>query len=167
MNSGKLLPDDLACEIVAGRLSEPDCADGFILDGFPRSLPQAEGLDTLLEARGERIDFVVNLKVEDNELVQRLTERRTCPDCGKIYNLRSQPPAEPGKCDADGAALLQRDDDNEETARERLQVYHDATEPVVEFFDERGSLRSIEAGAAPPDDVAKTIEEIIGCGESV
>ena len=167
MNSGKLLPDDLACEIVAGRLSEPDCVDGYILDGFPRSLPQAEGLDTLLEARGERIDFVVNLEVEDNELVQRLTERRTCPDCGKIYNLRSKPSAEPGKCDADGAALLQRDDDNEETARERLHVYHDTTEPVVKFFDEQGSLRSIEAGNVPPDDVAKTIEEIIGCGESV
>lgn len=161
LNSGKLLPDELACEIVAGRLSEPDCSDGYILDGFPRSLPQAEGLDTLLEARGELIDIAVNLEVSDAELVLRVTERRTCPECGKIYNLRSNPPAEAGKCDEDGTALDQRKDDNEETARDRLRVYHETTEPVEKFFERRGLLRTVDGGEMPPDQVEKAIEEII------
>lgn len=161
MNSGQLLPDELACEIVAGRLSEPDCADGYILDGFPRSLPQAMGLDALLEARGERLDIAVNIIVPDDEIVQRLTERRTCPECGKIYNLRLRPPVEAGTCDDDGVALVQREDDNEETARDRLRVYHVTTEPVVKFFEIRGLLRSVDGSETPPDDVTIKIEDII------
>jgi adenylate kinase len=119
------------------------------------------GLDALLEVRGERLDIAVNIKVPDDEIVQRLTERRICPECGKIYNLHLRPPVTGSMCDDDGAALVQREDDNEETARDRLRVYHVTTEPVVKFYEVRGLLRSVDGSKIPPDDVTIKIEEII------
>lgn len=164
VNSGQLVPDSLVCEIVAGRLAEDDCKSGYILDGFPRSGPQAEELDRLLGERGESLDVAIDLVVSDDEMVARLSARRTCPECGKIYNLKFNPPKEAEKCDepgCHGAALAQREDDKEETIRARLKVYHDTTEPVVSFYDAKGLRKSIDGEHAGPDDVASKIEEIV------
>ena len=161
MDAGTLVPDELTCALVADRLAEADCAPGYILDGFPRSLPQAENLERLLDDRSQRLDVAVNIDVPDPEIVGRLTARRSCPQCGRIYNLTYDPPRREGVCDDDGAALVQRDDDREETIRERLRVYHETTEPIIAFYEERGILKTIPASKMPPDDVFAQIEELL------
>lgn len=169
MSKGQLVPDELVCEIVAGRLCEADCRDGYILDGFPRSLPQAEELDRLLEERGESITIAVDLEVPDDEIVDRLSARRTCPNCGRIYNLKFDPPAQDGRCGeaaCGGAELAHREDDREETIRERLKVYHEITEPIISFYAEKGLLKSVEAANQSPDDIALKIEEILSSAKA-
>ncbi len=165
LNSGQLVPDALTCEVVAGRLAQPDCARGYILDGFPRSIAQAENLDRLLGERGEALDIGISLDVSDDVIVKRLTSRRTCPTCGRIYNLISEPPAREGLCDAeecDGAELAKREDDaSEETVRERLRVYHETTEPIIAYYAKQGLLKSIDGPDLGPDDIATKIEEIL------
>lgn len=163
MESGALVPDNLTCAIVEERLAEPDCAKGYVLDGFPRSLSQAETLEQLLNERGERIDTAINLAVPDDEIVARLSARRTCATCGTIYNLKFDPPEGDGThCTQNGCngLLVQRPDDNEETIRQRLVVYHQMTEPIIAFYRTRGLLRSIPGDIAP-DDVSTKIEEIL------
>jgi adenylate kinase len=164
MNSGRLVPDTLACEIIVKRLSESDCDNGYILDGFPRSVPQAEHLEKLLADKGDSLDAALVLEVPDEEIVGRLTARRTCSGCGKIYNLQFQPPIEDGKCDevdCEGAELLQRDDDQENTIRRRLEVYHETTEPLTEFYTRKGLRKSVKSGNLTPDEIAAKIEEIL------
>lgn len=164
MNKGQLVPDELVCEVVAGRLYEEDCRDGYILDGFPRSLPQAEELDRLLGEREESITVAIDLEVPDDAIVERLGSRRTCSGCGRIYNLRFEPPKREGRCDNEGcgdAELVRRDDDRVGTIRERLAVYHETTEPIIAFYRDQGLLKSIEGANRSPDDIALKIEEIL------
>jgi adenylate kinase len=164
IDQGHLAPDDLACAIVADRLDKPDCEHGYILDGFPRSLGQAEQLEALLQQRGERLDAVISLEVEDNEIVSRLSARRTCPVCKAIYNLRFNPPRMDERCDnpaCGGAALVQRDDDTEATVRERLRVYHAESEPILQFYERNGQLRRVSGMGSHPDAIFATIECLV------
>jgi len=161
LDSGKLVPDELTCAIVADRTAQDDAKNGYILDGFPRSLPQAEEFQRLLEERGEKINLAINIDVTDDEIVDRLTARRSCPKCGAIYNLKFKPPKNDNVCDLDGEQLIQRQDDKEDTVKERLNVYHETTEPIIEYYDRRGVLKTVEGTGSTPDDVFKKVEEIV------
>lgn len=164
MDAGQLVPDVLTCEIVADRIAQPDCVNGYILDGFPRSLPQAETFAALLAQRGEALDLAIDIAVTDEEIVDRLAARRTCPVCGAIYNLKFNPPQSAGVCDraeCAGAALVQRPDDCEATIRARLDVYHETTEPIIGYYRELGILKSVPGTGSTPDAVFGKIEEII------
>ena len=145
MDAGELVPDDVTNRMVADRLTWDDAEDGWVLDGFPRTVPQAEALDEILAARGESIDVVLRFDVDDDEVVQRLSGRRVCRSCGEIYHVDFNPPAEPGLCDVCGGELHQRDDDKEEVIRARLASYAEDTEPLEQFYAERGLLRDVEA----------------------
>ena len=132
MDKGELVPDEIVIGIVRDRLKQPDCEKGFILDGFPRTIAQAEALDKMLDEIGKKIDAVINIYVPEEEIVKRIVNRRTCKKCGAIYHLIYSPPKESNKCDKCGGELYQRDDDKEETVRERLRVYKQQTEPLIE-----------------------------------
>ena len=140
MDAGKLVPDSVIIGIVAERLEKPDCAKGFILDGVPRTIAQAEAIETM----GIRIDKVLELQVEDNVIVERMSGRRVCEHCGASYHLVAVPTKVPGVCDSCGGKLVQRHDDEPETVKHRLEVYHKETEPLKDFYAERGLLRSVE-----------------------
>ena len=140
INTGALVPDDVILEMVSARLAQADVGEGFILDGFPRSLPQAAGLDALLQERRLRIDRVLKLDVSRKALIERLTSRWICPECGAIYNVLTQPPAQAGICDRCGARLMQREDDTEETVKRRLNVYESSTAPLIDYYDARHLL---------------------------
>ncbi|MDZ7384535.1 MAG: adenylate kinase [candidate division KSB1 bacterium] len=144
MAEGKLVPDALMVRVVEERLAADDCARGFILDGFPRTVAQAEALDRLLGAKGKTVDLVVLLEVPEAEIVRRLSSRRLCATCGTVYNLLSDEPARTGVCPKCGGALVQRADDNEETVRERLRVYARQTEPVRKYYEKQGKLCAIQ-----------------------
>jgi len=163
LDAGKLVPDALTCEIVADRIAQEDCARGYILDGFPRSLPQAEELQRLLENRGDRLTVAINIDVGDEEIVARLTARRSCAKCGAIYNLRFSPPKRAGLCDVEGCGgeLMQRDDDCEATIRKRLAVYHETTEPIVAYYAKQGILKTVTGTGSSPDEVFGKIEAIL------
>lgn len=164
MSTGQLVPDALACEIIADRLTEDDCADGYILDGFPRSTPQAEELSRQMSERGNTLDIAINLEVDDDEIVSRLANRRSCPDCGHIYNLITLKPTRENQCDTpecNGSALVQREDDQEETIRKRLNIYHETTEPIVQYYDSQGILKSIACSGRNPDQIAEAIDEVL------
>jgi len=145
MAAGKLVPDALILEMMAQRLQQPDVARGFLLDGFPRSRAQGQALVTMLAAQKQSLHSVIQLDLQDEEIVRRLSLRRSCPACGRVYHLHSNPPTLNGLCDGDGAALLHREDDNEATIRTRLAVFHEQTEPVIDFFRSIGLLRRIDA----------------------
>lgn len=164
MQSGQLVPDTLACQIVVERLAQSDCTDGYILDGFPRSLPQAEALEQMLADRGEGLDVTLVLDVDDEEIVARLAGRRTCPNCGRIYNLKYKQPKRAGYCDAEGCVditLEHREDDTEAVIRKRLAVYHETTEPLLDFYTDRGLRRDVGGPNRTPDEIALQIEEIL------
>ena len=169
LDKGQLAPDAVALKVVERRLSDSDCAKGYILDGFPRSLEQATAFDEMLEARGEQLNLVLNLAVDDDEIVERLTARRMCPQCGGIYNVRFNPPKEYPYCDREGCdkvELVQRDDDREETVRARLNVYHKTTEPMIQFYEEKGLLRTVRGMGRTPDEIWQTVASLIeasGC----
>jgi adenylate kinase len=162
MESGALVPDELLFEVVADRLRQPDCARGFILDGFPRTLPQAEWLDQHLGSTGVGAPVVIDVAVSYNELLKRLTGRRSCPSCGRIYNIYFQPPRVDGVCDVDGAALITRRDDTEEVIAERLKAYERQTLPLAEFYSRQGRLRQIDGSLAPEAVATATFEAIDG-----
>ena len=146
LEKGQLVPDEVTCRMVDERLAQPDCQAGVIFDGFPRSLPQAKALDEILEKRGQVLSVALEIAVSDEELVARLTARRTCSKCGRIFNLIFKPPTgDPGKCDKTGCGgeLKQRKDDTESTIRERLRIYHDSTTALYGYFGERGILRDL------------------------
>ena len=134
VSSGRLVPDELVLTIVTQRLAQPDCAKGFLLDGFPRTVAQAEGLGDFLRAAGRPLEKVLYLKLDQNEVVRRLSSRRQCPKCSKVYNLLTQPPQQTGVCDVDGTALIHREDDRAETIEKRLRVYDDLTEPLISYY---------------------------------
>jgi len=164
MESGSLVPDELTCAIVARRLSEPDCGSGFVLDGFPRSLQQAEALERLLGQRDQKLDVALDLAVADEEIVERLTARRTCPECGAIYNLKYDPPRNSdSRCSRNGCngVLIRRADDTVETIRQRLVIYHETTEPIRAFYVERGLLKSVVADNLTPEAVFGKFEDIL------
>jgi adenylate kinase len=140
MDSGALVSDDIIIELVQERIAEPDCANGFLFDGFPRTIPQAEAL----EEAGVAIDSVVEIKVPDEEIVKRMSGRRVHPGSGRVYHVEFNPPREPGKDDVTGEPLVQRDDDQEQTVRERLDVYHKQTHPLVDFYQARAEASKLK-----------------------
>ncbi len=161
MESGALVPDEVVIGVVRERLAEPDARDGFLLDGFPRTIPQAEQLDTMLAAAGRQVTHVVLISVPAEELVQRIAGRRSCSQCGKLYNVTFDPPAVEGVCDLDGAALVQRADDNEETVRNRIAVYEQQTAPLVGYYESKGVLESAFGGGKRPDEVYEQVRGIL------
>ena len=160
MERGELVPDDLVLSMVEERISRPDCTDGFILDGFPRTLPQAQKLDEILRRRFKTDPLVVHFVVDQNQLMRRLTGRRTCAIGGEIYNIYDHPPKVPGRCDRDGGELAQRPDDREEVIRERLGAYERQTRPLVDYYRGRGVLKDID-GMAAPATVTKNVLELL------
>ena len=138
MKAGKLVPDEIVADMVRARLSQPDCANGFILDGYPRTVPQAHLLDKVLADLGLTLDCVVYLKVDDDVILKRLTSRVSCKDCKAIYNLLFMPPKKAGVCDECGGELVQRADDSLETAQNRLKVFYEQTSPLLDLYRERG-----------------------------
>ena len=157
MNKGELVPDDLVCEIAFDRLKKDDCKNGFLLDGFPRTVYQAEKLDEFLAENGQKLDKVIDLEVSDEELMKRITGRRVCKDCGATFHVVNFPPAVPGKCDKCGGVLIQRADDNEETAKNRIEVYNRETKPLVDYYEKSGNIVHID-GMISPD---KTFEDVV------
>ncbi len=149
MEAGELVPDEVVCGIVAERIGEPDCAKGFILDGFPRTIAQAEFVDRTLEELGRGKPLVLNIKVDQDVLMKRLTGRRTCSVCGEIYNVHFNPPRQEGICDKDGGKLAQRADDNEETIRQRLVAYEKQTSPLIDYYRRKGLLHDVEGDRDP------------------
>lgn len=144
LDRGELVPDDLTVAVVKRRVSEKDCANGFILDGFPRSIVQAEALEEFLREKGAGLTHVINIEVGEQRTIERLTARRSCQQCGAVYNLLSNPPKQEGKCDACGGDLVLREDDKEETIRKRLRVYEKETEPLLTFYGGRGLLVTVD-----------------------
>jgi adenylate kinase len=152
MEAGKLVPDDLICGVIAERLDSGEADDGFLLDGFPRTIGQAEMLEEALEKRGRSLTAALLIDTPDDEVIRRLSGRRTCVKAGHVYHVEFDPPKNEGVCDQDGSRLIQRDDDKPETIKKRLDVYHEQTAPLVEWYDERGLLRRFD-GARPPEEV--------------
>ncbi len=152
MEAGELVPDDLICAVIEGRLDSGEADDGFLLDGFPRTIGQAEMLEGALDKRGRRLTAALLIDAPDEEVVRRLSGRRTCVKNNHVYHLDFDPPKNDGVCDQDGSRLVQRDDDKPETVKKRLRVYHDQTEPLIEWYGERGLLRRFD-GARAPDEV--------------
>ena len=160
MEMGKLVPDDIMLEMVEEILDQDFVSAGFIFDGFPRTIPQAEGFDVLLSKRNINIDHVINFEVLEDEVVKRLSSRWSCPSCASVYNLISSPPAVSGICDNCGAEITQRNDDKEETVRIRLAVYFEQTEPLVEFYSKKGLLRRISGDGGPENIFDRIIGKI-------
>lgn len=156
MNAGKLVPDPVVLRMLEERFREPDARQGFILDGYPRNVDQAKALQQLTH-----VDQVVFLSIELSDLEARLVERRVCPKCQSVYNLRSSPPAVPGICDRDGATLVQRPDDRKEVVAARFQTYTDQTSPLVQFYADLHLLKTVRA-AGPPEDVEREIQKVMG-----
>ncbi len=155
MDRGDLVPDDVTIDMVRNRLREPDATGGFLLDGFPRTVPQAEVLDDMLREQSDaKLDVVLELVVDDDEVIRRLSGRRTCRTCNHIWHVDFDPPAEPDRCDLDGGELYQRDDDKAETIANRLDVYAESTAPLVSYYAGRGLLVGIDA-TGPVDDVTQ------------
>jgi len=151
MDAGKLVPDELLIDLIVDRVGAEDARDGFILDGFPRTLPQAEALGEAFERLGRRITAVLLFDVPDEELVRRISGRRVSVKTGRVYHVESDPPKHEGRCDVDGSRLVQRDDDKPEVVKRRLDVYHEQTEPLVSYYDERGLLRRVDGTRSPTE----------------
>jgi len=161
MDAGGLVPDEIVIKIVAERISAPDCAKGFILDGFPRTLEQAAGLDSLLQSQGKQIDAVIEIKVDDAVLIDRISGRYMCADCGASYHDTNHKPKVPGVCDRCGATqFTRRKDDNAETVRNRLMAYYRETAPLIGYYFAKGKLKSVDGMASIPE-VSSQIEAVL------
>jgi adenylate kinase len=160
MDAGDLVPDELIVSMARERLQEGDAEDGFILDGFPRTLEQARALDAQLSEMRRRITAAILIDVPDDELVRRISGRRVCVKAGHNYHVEFDPPKHDGVCDQDGSRLIQRDDDQPDVVRNRLQVYHEQTEPLVDYYDEQGLMRRID-GTRSPTEVHDHIRAVI------
>ena len=156
IDAGQLVPDDVVIGIIKERLKQDDCNNGFILDGFPRTIPQAEALDEM----GVVIDKVIDIEVKDEDIVERMSGRRTCPNCGNTYHLLYKKPEKDGVCDACGSELVQRKDDYPETVLERLKVYHEQTEPLKDFYMKKGILRVVQGQEEVKDTTALTLKAL-------
>lgn len=160
MNAGQLVPDAVILGMMKSRFNEPDCNAGYILDGFPRTIPQAEGLDNLLNDMGQQIDSVLVLNVNHEEIIKRLSSRRSCKECDTVYNLIFDPPASENKCDKCDGILYQRDDDKPETIRQRLDVYSNQTSPLITFYSGKGLVQSID-GTGKIDEVKERMFSVL------
>ena len=161
MARGDLVPDDVIVGLMSRRLREPDARGGFIADGYPRTVPQAEALEGALGALDRSLSAALALSLPDDEVVGRLGGRRTCPECGRVYHVEHEPPASGEQCDADGAQLVRREDDSPDTIRRRLAVYHRESEPLLTHYGERGLLREVD-GTGPPEAVAERLRAATG-----
>ena len=160
MNKGELVPDQLVVDIALDRLSKDDCKNGFLLDGFPRTVFQADALDKFLKDQGRGIDLVINIEVEDKMLIERLDARRVCPTCAATYNVIGMPPKKEGVCDKCSDTLIQRKDDKKETVGNRIKVYHEQTSPLIDYYKEKGLIQDFDGmiGAdALFDEIVKAI----------
>ena len=160
MDEGKLVPDELTVRILLDRVSKDDCKGGYLLDGFPRTIPQAEVLDKELEKAGDRVDFAIDVEVPDESIVKRMSGRRACLKCGATYHVESLPPKTEGICDKCGEKLSIREDDKEETVKKRLEVYHKETEPLINYYDKKGILETVD-GMQDAEEVFSSIIAIL------
>ena len=161
MDQGLLVPDELTVKILLDRVAQADCANGYVLDGFPRTIPQAEVLDKALTELGDAIDFAINVDVPDENIVKRMSGRRACLACGATYHIEHVPPKTEGVCDKCGQELVLRDDDKPETVLNRLKVYHDQTQPLIDFYTNKGVLKTVD-GTVDMKDVFNAIIAILG-----
>ena len=161
MDQGLLVPDELVCDLVVDRVQQEDCAKGYILDGFPRTIPQAEALDAALANIGSKIDYAVNVEVPDENIVNRMSGRRACVACGATYHIVHSPTKEEGICDRCGKELIVREDDKPETVTKRLNVYHEQTQPLIDYYTKQGALKEVD-GTMNMDDVFNAIVAILG-----
>ena len=161
MDKGQLVPDELTVKILLDRVAQDDCKNGYVLDGFPRTIPQAKVLEDALNKSGEKIDYAINVEVPDENIIKRMSGRRACLNCGATYHIVNIPPKKEGICDACGKELVLRDDDKEETVKNRLSVYHDQTQPLIDFYTERNILKNVD-GTVDMKDVFKAITDILG-----
>lgn len=160
MDRGELVPDELTVRILLDRVAQDDCKNGYILDGFPRNIPQAEVLEEELEKLGDKIDVAIDMEVPDESIIRRMSGRRACSSCGATYHIVNVPPKKEGVCDVCGEALILRDDDKEETVQKRLNVYHEQTQPLIEFYTKKGILKTVD-GTQDMMDVFKAITNIL------
>ena len=161
MDQGLLVPDELTVKILLDRVSQPDCKNGYVLDGFPRTIPQAEVLDKALAELGESIDYAIDVDVPDENIVKRMSGSRACVSCGATYHVVHVPPKKEGICDRCGSELILRDDDKPETVKNRLDVYHKQTQPLIDFYTKKGVLKTVD-GTVDMQDVFKAIVAILG-----
>ena len=161
MDAGKLVPDELTVKILLDRVAQDDCKNGYVLDGFPRTIPQAEVLDKALTELGDQVDYAINVDVPDENIVNRMSGRRACLACGATYHIVHVPPKAEGVCDRCGKELVLRDDDKPETVLNRLKVYHDQTQPLIDYYTEKGILKTVD-GTVDMQDVFAAIVAILG-----
>lgn len=161
MDKGELVPDELVVDLIMDRFKEADCANGYVLDGFPRTIPQAEALDEALTSAGEKIDYAINVEVPDENIVNRMSGRRACVSCGSTYHVVYAPTKVDGICDRCGKELILRDDDKPETVQNRLNVYHKQTQPLIDFYKNKGVLAEVD-GTVDMEDVFNAIVKILG-----
>ena len=161
IDKGQLVPDELTLDLIMDRFKEDDCKNGYVLDGFPRTIPQAEALDEALKANGEKVDFAIDIDVPDENIVRRMGGRRACVNCGATYHIVYSPTKVEGKCDKCGEELIVRDDDKPETVLSRLEVYHNQTQPLIDYYNEQGILKSVD-GPIDMKDVFNEIVKILG-----
>lgn len=161
MDQGLLVPDELTVRILLDRVAQDDCKNGYVLDGFPRTIPQAEVLDSELTKLGDHIDYAINVDVPDENIVKRMSGRRACLTCGATYHIEHVPPKKEGICDVCGSELVLRDDDKPETVKNRLNVYHEQTQPLIDFYTEKGVLKTVD-GTVPMEEAFAAITAILG-----
>ena len=161
MDKGELVPDELVVDLIMDRFKEADCANGYVLDGFPRTIPQAEALDKALAANNETVDYAINVEVPDENIINRMSGRRACVACGSTYHIVYAPTKVEGICDRCGKELILRDDDKPETVQNRLNVYHKQTQPLIDFYKNKGVLAEVD-GTVDMEDVFNAIVKILG-----
>ena len=161
MDAGDLVPDELVCDLVVDRIQQDDCTEGFILDGFPRTIPQAEALTNALNAIEQKMEYALNIDVPDENIIHRMAGRRACVGCGATYHVEFNPPKTADVCDVCGDALILRDDDKPETVTNRLNVYHEQTKPLIDYYEKQGIVHTID-GTHTMDEVFSDIRKILG-----
>ena len=161
MDQGLLVPDELVVDLVVDRVNQDDCKNGYVLDGFPRTIPQAEALTEALAKMGQKVDYAINVEVPDENIISRMSGRRACVGCGATYHIKYNPPKAEGICDACGEKLILRDDDKPETVQKRLGVYHDQTQPLIDYYGKAGVLKEVD-GTVDMEDVFQAIVDILG-----
>ena len=161
MDQGLLVPDELTCDLVMDRIAQDDCKNGFVLDGFPRTIPQAEALDAALTKINQKMDYAIDVDVPDDNIINRMSGRRACLNCGATYHIVSIPTKQEGICDRCGNPVVLRDDDQPETVKKRLNVYHEQTQPLIDYYQKQGILKSVD-GTQPMESVFGVIVEILG-----
>lgn len=161
MDQGLLVPDELTCDLVMDRIAQDDCKNGFVLDGFPRTIPQAEALDAALTKINQKMDYAIDVDVPDDNIINRMSGRRACLNCGATYHIVSIPTKVEGVCDRCGNPVVLRDDDQPETVKKRLNVYHEQTQPLIDYYQKQGILKSVD-GTQPMEEVFNSIVGILG-----